>query len=272
MRRIRTSITGVRNRPKREGRSLGKKILIYFGVPLVVTGTLVAFYFSGVAGLQQIVAPRIRGVLPNTSREFGLLENVQNLVLLAMLVVSVAGVLVKKTRLEKAGLALLSLFILVVFLEEIDYGLHYYEYFNDVPWNERAEVRNWHNQGDRTDQIKRPVDIVTILLFVIAPILFANSRWPLLRFLTPDRYSILTLAAAFIIRSLAHGLEERGIGDRGVIHQNLSEFRELITYYVYFLYVIEIALRRRLDEYWLTGKAPASAEDDVANASTANPM
>ena len=221
-----------------------KKLLVYFVAPLTVTLTLVVMYFSGVETLQQIVAPRIRGLSPTSSREFGLLENVQNLILLAMIAVCVWGAIRRKVAIERVALAGVALFGVFVFLEEIDYGLHWYEYAMDVPYTETKKVRNWHNQGDRTDMTKQAVDIAMVLFFVVAPFALMRVKTPIVRFFTADRYSALTLRAAFIGRTVAYTLEERGMGERGVIHQNLSEFRELITYYVFFLYLVEIAIGR----------------------------
>ncbi len=222
------------------------KFTIYFAAPLLFVLTLVLMYFSGVEWLQNIVAPRIAGRSATTTREFGLLENAQNLLLLAMIAVCIAGALKQRTHIERAMLVAIALFSVFVFLEEIDYGLHYYEYINDIPWTDTREVRNWHNQGDRTDQTKRVVDIGMVVLFLIAPVALMKSKSPRVRFFTPDVYSALTLLASFAIRTVAHQLEERGVGEAGVIHKNLSEFREVITYYVFLLYVIELSLRRRL--------------------------
>ncbi len=239
-----------------------KKVLIYFAVPLGVTGVLIAMYFSGVDTLQQIVSPRMPGMNPNSGREFGLLENLQNVVLLAMFIVAIVGFRRKETGLEKAAMGFISFFTLFIFLEEIDYGITYYEYLNDVSWVDSAKTRNLHNIGENTDIAKRVVDIGTGVLFVIVPLAFAKSSNPLLRFLAPSRYSILTVAAMVIARTVAHELKDHGFGTGGTIQKNLSEFRELITHYVFMLYVIEIALLRTL-------RGPVTSEADATDESTA---
>lgn len=232
-----------------------KKTVVYFVIPLGVTLMLVAMYFSGVPALQKIVTPRISGMSPNTAREFGLLENLQNVVLLAMLVMMVMGFRRKTTRIEKTGMAFLASFTLFVFLEEIDYGLHIYEYARGIKWNDAAEVRNLHNLGETNKYMKQSVDTGMVILFLIFPLAFANSKRPLLHYLCPDRYSILTLLAMVIVRTVAHALGDRGLGEGGTIQKNLSEFRELVVYYLFMLYVLEITLRRTLE---FTTSAPSS--------------
>lgn len=223
-----------------------KKVTIYFVIPFVTSITLIAFYFSGIELLQNLVSPRMRGISPTTSREFGILENIQNLILLSMLAILIYAFPKKKTVLEKVGIALLIPFTIFVILEEVDYGLHYYEYLNDVRWADSAEVRNWHNQGDRTDKTKQVVDLSMVVLFGILPFALARNRRPLVRFFTPDRYSVLTLIAGLLVRTTAHWLKDNGYGNPGTIHSNLSEFRETITYYIFLLYIFQLALRRHL--------------------------
>lgn len=249
-----------------------KKILVYFVIPMTVSLTLIGMYFSGNNTLQEIVSPRMPGYNPDTWREFGLLENLQNLVLLAMFIVVLLSLRKKTNWTERLGFVLLAVFTLFVFLEEIDYGLHYYEYINDIGWKESREVRNWHNQGDRTDIMKQLVDAFTISLFLLVPLLFSRSKRPLLRYIAPDRHSILTLVAAFLTSRLAHSLQDMDIGTRGTIHNNLSEFRELVTYYVYFLFVAEVGLRRSLPPGWSipwraeSAKEPVTSEADSRQA------
>lgn len=242
-----------------EGKSrVLRKICVFFVIPLGVTGTLIAMYFSGNETLQQIVSPRLPGMNPNTGRELGLLENLQNVVLLAMLAIAIVGFRRKERRIEKAALGFVAAFTLFVLLEEVDYGLHIYEYVNDVKWVDSAKTRNLHNVGDRTDVAKTVVDVGMILFFFIVPLIFAKSRHALIRYLTPDRYSILTLIAAFIARTVAHELKDQGFGTGGTINKNLSEFRELITYYLFMLYLVEIVLRRTWEK--ATAPAPEATE------------
>lgn len=223
-----------------------RKFLVYFIMPVVLTGVLILMYFSGVEVLQQIIAPTFRGINPDTAREMGLLETIEHLLIFGIITVPLIGFFRKPTRLEKAACAGIALFSVFVLLEEIDYGLHYYEFARGVTWAESAQVRNWHNQGNRTDVIKRAVDVGMVLFFLVAPLVLANSHNRWLRYLTPDRYSILTLVAMVLLRTLAHELANRSTVPRGSINQNLSEFRELVIFYLSLVYLIEVVFRRSL--------------------------
>ena len=232
---------------------MSRKLAIYLVVPTVVGLALILAYFSGVSWLQALVSPRIVGMHPNSSREFGLLENLQNLCVLAILIVAAWAVKRKTLRIEKAAFAGLVVFSLLVLLEEIDYGLHYYEYWKGITFFQAAQTRNLHNMGDLNKLLKNVMDTVMVLLFVIAPLACANSRRPLLRYLTPDRYAILTVVAMFALSRFAHYLRDIGAGTPGTINKNISEFRELTIYYLCLVYLADIVFFRRF--------APAPPDD-----------
>ena len=80
--------------------------------------------------------------------------------------------------------------------------------------------------------------------FVLLPLAALKVDHPVLRYAAPDRYSILTMVAMLVLRSIAHELGDRGFGMGGTINKNLSEFRELVIYYLFMLYVFEMAFRR----------------------------
>lgn len=223
-----------------------KKVTIYFLIPTGVTTVLIAMYFSGSEMLQHVVSPYMPKMNPSSGREFGLLENLQNLILLAMIVMAIVGFRRKTHRVEKAGMAFIVVFSCFIFLEEIDYGLHFYEYAKDVPWHESEQARNLHNVGDRTAITKQVVDLGMLVVFGILPFVLAKVGNPFVRYLCPDRFSILTLIAMLIVRTVAHQLKDHGFGSEGTIDNNLSEFRELVTYYLFMLYLYQIALRRTL--------------------------
>ena len=83
-----------------------------------------------------------------------------------------------------------------------------------------------------------------ILLFIVFPLLFSRSRRPLLRYLTPDRFFIITMISMFLISKFAHLLENSGVGSPGSLHGRISEFRELIIYYIFAIYFFDLVFRR----------------------------
>ena len=85
---------------------------------------MVLMYFSGVHALQQIISPRIDGMYVNSQREFGLLENMQNVLLIAIVIIAGRAVFKPKPAWERAGFSGIALLSVFVLLEEMDYGLH----------------------------------------------------------------------------------------------------------------------------------------------------
>jgi len=49
----------------------------------------------------------------------------------------------------------------------------------------------------------------------------------------------------FLLSKLAHALKDAGLGQDGTISRNLSEFRELLIYYVFMVYLLSLVFRRR---------------------------
>ena len=221
-----------------------RNLIVYLIVPAAINLVLIGAYFSGVSWLQTIVSPVLPGMNPDTGREFGLLENLQNVLLISIVVVAAIAVKRKPSKLEKAAFACLFLLAVFVFLEEIDYGLHYYEYVMDVGMFQAAQVRNVHNIGGLTKFIKKLLDLCMALFFVVAPLALAKSGKPLLRYLTPDRYSVLTMIVMVLMSKLAHLLNDLGFAETGSIHKNISEFRELTIYYIFLVYLCEVVLWR----------------------------
>ncbi|MFP6581872.1 MAG: hypothetical protein VCD00_04880 [Candidatus Hydrogenedentota bacterium] len=225
-----------------------QKLIWYIAVPIISTLVMVLMYFSGIPVLRQIITPTIEGIYGNSQREFGLLENLQNVLLLAMVVFAIRGAVRKKDLVERVAFGGLAFFAFFVFLEEIDYGLHFYEYARGIQSDEAAANRNLHNVGDRTSTIKRIVDLGMFVLFVVLPFGFHKSRNRYLRYLAPDRYSVFTLLGSVLVSQFAHLLNDRGYGDASNIGSNISEFREYVTYWLFLLYIRELVFRRDLGD------------------------
>jgi hypothetical protein len=221
---------------------LVQNLVVYGAVPAVVSLLLIGGYFSGVPLLQHIVSPNLDLPNPDAAREFGLLENLQNVYLLA--IIAICAVAAKR----RSGMARMlfggaSLFVVFVLLEEIDYGLHYYELATEGSSYDPEQVRNIHNIGETTRYIKRAADVLLILLFGLLPLILRSNKNPFIRAVLPSPYCALTLIVMLVMRTLAHGLQDLGVGDPGSIEKNLSEFREVNIYYLALVYCYDIAHR-----------------------------
>jgi hypothetical protein len=218
-----------------------------FLIPCGINLLLVGMYFSGIPILQHIVVPDMPFV--KQQREFGLLENLQNLYLISMTLMGAWAIKIKPHAWEKAAAALYMVFAAFVFLEEIDYGLHWIEFLSDVPKDAAipTEGRNWHNEGDRTSNMKDLVTLSCVLLFVIAPFALKNRTQPLIRYLLPVRQYAVAFLGIVLISRLAHYLRDMGLGADG-IKQNIGEFRELGMYYLYMAWSYTVIFRRNYND------------------------
>jgi len=223
--------------------------LKFIWILLVGNLMLIGLYFSGLHSLQQIIAPTIDGLIFSQWREFGLLEFIQNGLLLAINAVFLVAIIKRKPLIEKlffaVGLAAFSF----LFLEEIDYGLHYYEFFTGQSWT--TGTRNWHNQWndgvENATRLKKATDAVTALWFVLIPLLGLykpiGQRLKTLN-IVPSTWFISGFLVALMCSNLAHYLDDQGYatinGVPGNLTKTIAEFRETSIYYLYLLYAIQL--------------------------------
>ena len=199
------------------------RLLLYAVFPSCFTLILIALYFSGIEFLQSITSPA-------TQREFGLIENAQNILLL----------LSNHWKWFWRMGVVASLFL---FMEEIDWGDHYWSLLTGTH-RPSGEYFNIHNQGNITRWLKKMVDGGSVAVFILIPL--ARKRLPVkIQSLVPDIHSALTLLCGLLTSKLAHALENAGINNNGSLLNNISEFRETFTYWVGLLYLWEVAQRRK---------------------------
>lgn len=210
--------------------------LYYAILPAVVGAALVAGYFSGVEWLQTLVAPR-------TQREYGLVENLQNVTLLAIVWVSWRAA--RDVRgLARLGWLGLAAFAVLVFFEEIDWGNHYYRSWIGKPRVTTTEGHfNLHNQGNAQTPIKKVVDLGMLLFFFLLPLLSSKLPAALARWI-PHRWTIATALIGVALSRTAHVLEDTAVHN-GSLRSNISEFREVFVYWMSLLYLIELSCVRR---------------------------
>ncbi len=156
-----------------------KPLIIFVAIPLLINLLLIGLYFSGSTTLQQWVAPTIDWLPRNSWREFGLLEMLQNLFLLAVIGILLLTAVRASYLLDKLCFVGAAAVFLFLFAEEIDYGIHFYEFVTGE--YSGIEQRNWHNQ--RTDgeqnvkRFKQLMDVTMALLFIVLPL--AKNRIPI---------------------------------------------------------------------------------------------
>lgn len=222
-----------------------RKLLVYLIIPAVFSLLFVWGYFSGDLRIQELIAPRL-------NREYGLLENLQNLLLLAVIAIVAYGIIRKQLRLERIILGCILVGGIFLFMEEIDYGRHHYRYLIGDPidnrikdTNEDSNDWNLHNRGNINQLFKRTLDMGMIAFFIIFPLITWKSTNRLIRYLRPAPWFILTMVTMIVISRYAKALNRAGLGMNGALQTNTAEFRELIVYYVFLLYLVTVIFRRR---------------------------
>jgi DMSO/TMAO reductase YedYZ heme-binding membrane subunit len=219
-----------------------KSHFIYWLLPSVVTLACILLFYLNPLGLSSVIAPEI-------NREFGIAENIQLLLLVLIFIYSIKGIRQRATKIEKYGYLLLAVATAFIFLEEIDYGLHYYDHLTgnktlgtQVVIFDR-EVRNIHNQDKVIlDSFKMVSYVLIVLFFVLLPLLPATlkQRFPLLNYFSPSRLIITTAFSLLVLNQVALYLYNNYNYSNPSLNANVSEFEEIMTYYIIFLYIREM--------------------------------
>lgn len=235
---------------------VGHRVTAHLVIPAVVSLGLMALYFSGIEILQSFVAPSIEGVPLFSQREFGALEMMQNLVLLAIILLLVEALIRLRGPYVKLGCAALVAIFVFLFLEEIDYGAHWIGLLTEQKQalSPHAWDRNIHNRLTESgvqygSYMKVAAKSFVVLVFFIAPFILRRSGHAVVQLLRPSRWMAATVLLMFFLSILAHELDQAGLaeinGVLGNLEYNISEFRELNLYYLFLLYFIDLRHRFR---------------------------
>jgi hypothetical protein len=214
----------------------------YWYLPLIVLIPSILMYFSGVHWMVEIICP-------SANREYGVIENLQLLAILYMAVISAMAVKKKTLILEKVGFALLSVFALLVLLEEMDWGAHFLEAITGerrTIFSEVTGVTNIHNQDDNAKWFKRPVYLIMAALFVIFPLNRDKFQNPFLQYLTPKKAIVGTVIIAVLSDLIPRFTVLFNIRPDAGLGTNIGEFSEVMVYYTFALYVHEIVFEKSL--------------------------
>lgn len=221
-----------------------KEHLIYWVLPTIVLGISMFFYFSKIPIL-------VNFICPEGNCEWGFLENLQLLVILGIFVLSLLAFIKKKKRFYKWLFGLIALFAIFVFLEEIDYGEHFAQLLVGTEGENYEEqiisIKNIHNRGNNAKLFKRSVYLIMAMIFVIAPFFKSKVERPIVKYFVPGVnivfVAILTIISDLIPRAivLAGGNLEGGLG------VETGEFSEIMVYYIFFIYVLQLAFSNKLE-------------------------
>ena len=160
-------------------------------------------------------------------------ENAQNVLLVLIIAVGVAGLRRKERTWERVSLLVLIGVTLFLLLEETDYG---FQYVTDEPVN-------IHETGGIEATLEHLARFGGLVFFGGFAILFADSKNPLLRYLAPSRWSVLTILLVTALWEVAVRIPDDG----GPLDGHALEFAELGIYYIVLVYVWEMVFRRQYE-------------------------
>jgi hypothetical protein len=220
-----------------------QKHIIYWILPSVIILTCIIFYFFDGFHLSQWIAPEL-------NREFGVIENLQLVIIILITATALKGTRVRIDRLEKNAFKIIFILSVILFLEEIDYGIHYYEYFI----NKRMEVksaavvlgekniRNIHNNWNLTSNLKFMAYTLIAVFFVLVPLIPKNrlEKYRVLHYLAPSKYIVTTAVSLLILNQVALYFYQSHPYTNQSLTGNVSEFEETMIYYIGFLYFREM--------------------------------
>ena len=206
--------------------------LYYWVLPLVAGWTFTAMYFSGIGWMEQIIAPTY-------DREFGLLENLDAVLIFCTLIVLIRTAFLPMRSIFRVAFILACLVTLFMFLEEIDYGLHLIEWIKGIPPGQGAKIRNIHNQGETTDDIKDVANVIIAGVFVILPYVDRLKKFLLVKVFSPSKMIFFTVMATALIALTHEVLDPLNLASNHVLDSNQSEFEEVLIYYTFFVYFRE---------------------------------
>ena len=224
-----------------------RKHIIYWILPSAISIACIFIYFFDFFGLSYLIANPI-------NREFGIVENLQLVLLMLIFFVATKGIKNNTNKRARQCFRFLAAACILLFLEEIDYGLHYRDYFTSydsgavmmIDYN--TEIRNLHNNGKITN-VSKMISYATIVgLFVVIPLIPSTTRekYPFYKHLSPSRLIVMTAVCLLIVNNLALYFYRYTEHPNSALNGNISEFEEIMTYYIFLLYIAELAYSHKL--------------------------
>ena len=217
----------------------------YWIFPFLLLIILMIFYFLGTHFLVELV-------VPSSNREYGLLENIQLVLILGIIIMSFYVVFTDHALLQKLGFVVLGLLAIFIFLEEMDYGDHFIKYFTDgekrsIFFEKYGKVNVHNREGDRLTYMRRTPYVIIFMLFTIFPFINKKYLHPILSYLIPKPRMALMIVLflfAYFSPRLPVDYHIFDVGSLG-IGDNIGEFTEMIVYYIFFIYVYHLVFDKK---------------------------
>lgn len=216
-----------------------KKHIIYWILPSVVVFPSIVIYFFELPGAEII--------FPQVNREYGILENLQLVILLGVFVVSILGAR-KKEGWEKLVFYFIALSSIFLLLEEMDYGKHFIVLFSGKNPGDLNEIISVHNLNKSIIDkfLKYIAKLLLLALFVLAPLVKNWVKNSIILHFIPNKMIICTATLTVLAWITLKFLIFMGIADPVVQRSTLGEILEVMIYYIFFLYIYEISRKQYL--------------------------
>lgn len=213
-------------------------LFYYFFIPVFLFTVFSVLYITGGDEVREVIAPQF-------NREFGVLENMQNLMLIAAIGYSIfiyfrMDIITKLERMVILGLGFLGLLIL---LEETDYGMHFYDFLMGRPIFSSSirfrgmYLRNLHNISFLIEIFRFFKGTLFWCAFCLFVFFFKNKQ----EFsLIPKKWIIFPILFACFLPPILFFFKIDGLNpERYHRSQMISELNEMLLYYTFFLYLYE---------------------------------
>jgi len=208
----------------------------YWIVPSVLMSVFMIFYFSE-------VPPLVSLICPPANREWGLLENLQLVIIFCILLLSIYAFLKTTNIIQKLGFIVIGCFTLFIFLEEMDYGKHFAQLIGGQTESYLMQYipdKSIHGQGNNAINFKRIVKIMIILIFIISPFLKSRIKNPYLQYLIPQARIAIVAVLTIVVLYVPRYIVESGLRKDGGLGRNIAEFSEVMMYYVFLIYLYQL--------------------------------
>jgi hypothetical protein len=218
------------------GKMSMKQHFYYWIFPAIILGVFMVFYFSEIPALVKFVSPP-------ENREWGILENLQLGIILGILILAIYAFFKKDNLVQKFGFVIVAIFALFVFLEEMDYGAHFAQLVGgekELYLKKYIPAKNIHNQGNNAINFKRGVKILMALIFLIAPFFKSRIKNPYIKYLIPQPRILIVGILAIVVDRVPKLIVEYGLRKDGGLGINIAEFSEVMVYYTFLIYMIQL--------------------------------
>jgi len=192
---------------------------------------------------------------PIENRELGVLEIAQTLILLVTVYIGLDQIL-KSIRTKDWAVFFWGVFtsvLLFVLLEEIDYGLHYYDYLlGNEPYhsNINGTFRNIHNQGNNNVIIKTIILILQISILGFVPFFNLSIGNKIFDKKYAICFWVITLITPILSLTLSRYLPLIEV-EKLRESQLLAEMRELGYYFILWVFIKEYRVELRNTRFFI---------------------